>query len=230
MIQNVFFDLDNTLWDHRKNAYLTIKDTFEDKEVQRLYGIEFEDFHKKYDEINEALWVLLRDGKIDKQFLKKNRFPNTFSELGIDNLPLAEYFEANFLDSDIAHSELVYGAEEILNYLNNKGYNLHIISNGFVEVTHKKIETSGIRNFFKTIVTADDIGARKPDPKIFEYSLNKADAQKNDSILIGDDYIADAKGAKNFGIDVIFFDSLNENISEEGLKTIKSLNEIKNIL
>jgi len=230
MIQNVFFDLDNTLWDHRKNAYFTIKDIFEAKEIKRLYGIDFEYFHKKYDEINEALWVLLRDGKIDKKYLKKNRFPNTFLELGIDNPPLSEYFESNFLDNDIKHSELVDGAKDILNYLSYKGYNLHIISNGFVEVTHKKIETSGINNFFKTIVTADDIGVRKPNPKIFEYSLKNASAQKNNSILIGDDYIADAKGAQNFGIDVIFFNSLNETISEEGLKIIKSLSEIKNIL
>jgi len=230
MIQNVFFDLDNTLWDHRRNAYLTIKDIFEEKEIGNLYGILFDDFHKKYDEINESLWVLLRDGKINKEYLKKNRFPNTFSEFGINDLQLAQYFEDNFLDNNILHSKLVDGAEEILNYLKNKGYNLHIISNGFVEVTHKKIETSGIGHFFGTIVTADDVGARKPDPKIFEYSLKKANAQKGDSILIGDDYIADVKGAQGFGMDVIFFDSLNENIQEKELKTIKSLSEIKNLL
>jgi len=230
MIKNVFFDLDNTLWDHRKNAYLTVKDTFEEKEIQTLYGVNFEDFHKKYDEINEALWVLLRDGKITKEYLKEKRFPNTFAELGIDNLPLAKYFEDNFLDNEILHSKLVNGAKEILEYLKEKGYNLHIISNGFVEVTHKKIQTSGIGSYFKTIVTADDINARKPNPKIFEYSLSKANAEKDNSILIGDDYIADAKGAQNFGIDVIFFNSLNENISEDELKIISSLEEIKKFL
>ncbi len=28
-IRHIFFDLDNTLWDHRKNAYLTLKDIFD---------------------------------------------------------------------------------------------------------------------------------------------------------------------------------------------------------
>ena len=53
---------------------------------------------------------------------------------------------------------------------------------------------------------------------------------KEESILIGDDLIADVKGAQDFGLDVIFFDSLKEDKNEEGLKTIKNLIEIKNYL
>ena len=36
-IRHIFFDLDNTLWDHRKNAYLTIKELFSQQKVSEKY-------------------------------------------------------------------------------------------------------------------------------------------------------------------------------------------------
>ena len=111
-----------------------------------------------------------------------------------------------------------------------KNYKMHIISNGFQEVTERKCILSGIADYFETITSADSVNIRKPRPEIFEYSLNLAKAEKSESILIGDDWVADVKGAQNFGIDVIFFDVLDENPLEEGLKFIKHLSEIKHYL
>ena len=140
------------------------------------------------------------------------------------------YFEEHFLDKILNHNHLVEGAEYILEYLKNKNYKLHIISNGFQEVTERKCILSEIDHYFQTITSADSVGVRKPNPEIFEYSLSLANASKNESILIGDDWIADIIGAQNFGIDVIFFDVLKENKSSENLKTIQHLLQIKEYL
>ncbi|GAA5099515.1 YjjG family noncanonical pyrimidine nucleotidase [Chryseobacterium ginsengisoli] len=229
-IQHIFFDLDNTLWDHRKNAYLTIKSLFEKEEINLKYNIDFEEFHSVYHEINERLWEDIRDGIIDKEYLRKHRFYDTFNNFGVDDEELSMYFEEHFLDKILNHNELVEGAEYILEYLKAKNYTLHIISNGFKEVTERKCILSGIDKYFQTITSADSVGVRKPRPEIFEYSLSLSDAIKENSILIGDDWIADVIGAKNFGMDVIFFDVLNENREEEGLKVIKHLLQIKEYL
>jgi len=228
-IQHIFFDLDNTLWDHRKNAYLTIKDLFEKEEISLKFNIDFEEFHSAYHDINERLWEQIRDGEIDKEYLRK-RFYDTFNRFGLDNLQLSMYFEEHFLDKILNHNHLVEGAKYILEYLKNKNYKLHIISNGFQEVTERKCILSGIDHYFQTITSADSVGVRKPNPEIFEYSLSLANASKNESILIGDDWIADITGAQNFGIDVIFFDVLKENKSSENLKTIERLLQIKEYL
>lgn len=229
-IQHIFFDLDNTIWDHRKNAYLTIKDLFEKEEISLKYNIDFEEFHSVYHEINESLWEKIRDGIIDKEYLRKHRFYDTFHHFNVDDEELAMYFEEHFLDRILNHNELVEGAEYILEYLKAKNYTLHIISNGFKEVTERKCILSGIDKYFQTITSADTVGVRKPRPEIFEYSLSLSDAAKENSILIGDDWIADVVGAQNFGLDVIFFDVLNENKEEEGLKVIKHLLQIKDYL
>lgn len=229
-IQHIFFDLDNTLWDHRKNAYLTIKNLFEKEEINLKYNIDFEEFHSVYHEINEKLWENIRDGIIDKEYLRKHRFYDTFKHFNVDDEQLSMYFEEHFLDKILNHNELVEGAEYILEYLKAKHYTLHIISNGFKEVTERKCILSGIAPYFQTITSADSVGLRKPRPEIFEYSLKLAGASKEESILIGDDWIADVVGAQNFGMDVIFFDVFKENRQEEGLKVIQHLLQIKEYL
>ena len=229
-MQHVFFDLDNTLWDHRRNAYLTIKDLFEKQEINSKYHIDFEEFHSVYHDINEELWEKIRDGIIGKEYLREHRFYDSFKHFGIDNKELALYFEENFLDNIVSYNELVEGAEDVLEYLKAKNYTLHIISNGFQEVTERKCTLSGIAPYFKTITSADSVGVRKPNPRIFEYSLGLSEAKKEESILIGDDWIADAMGATDFGMSAIFFDVYKEDKQREGLKSITHLQQIKEYL
>ena len=121
------------------------------------------------------------------------------------------------------------GAFSLLEYLSDKGYTLHILSNGFEEVTYRKCELSGIKNYFKTITSADEIDVRKPNPEIYAYALNKAGAKIEESAMIGDDWIADVEGAKAFGLKVVFFDVFNDNYEAEGVKVIKKLAELKDI-
>lgn len=229
-MQHVFFDLDNTLWDHRRNAYLTIKELFEKQEITSRYHIDFEEFHSVYHDINEELWEKIRDGIIGKEYLREHRFYNSFKHFGVENKELSFYFEEHFLDNIVSHNELVEGAEDILEYLKAKNYTLHIISNGFQEVTERKCTLSGIAPYFETITSADAIGVRKPNPRIFEYSLGLSEAKKEESILIGDDWIADAMGAKDFGMEAIFFDVYKEDKQVVGLKAITHLQQIKEYL
>ncbi len=229
MIQHIFFDLDNTLWDHRKNAYLTLKEIFAREKVQEKYQIGFEEFHKEYFTINENLWAGIRDGKIDKQYIRDHRFYDSFLFFGIDDKELSQKFENNFLDQIIENNELVEGAFDLLEYLAQKKYRLHILSNGFEEVTYRKCELSGIKNYFATITSADEINIRKPQPEIFEYALKKADAKKENSIIIGDDWIADVEGGLAFGMDAVFFDRFNDDFDAE-VKTVKNLSDIKQYL
>ena len=229
-IRHIFFDLDNTLWDHRKNAYLTLKEIYKRENVQEKYNLGFEDFHREYFTINERLWAQIRDGEIDKEYLRKHRFYDSFLFFGIDDFDLAQVFEQNFLDEILNYNDLVEGAFELLEYLSEKGYTLHILSNGFKEVTYRKCELSGIQNYFKTITSADELNVRKPQPEIYEYALKKANAKKEESIMIGDDWIADVEGALSFGIDAVFFDVFKDNFGNDEVKVIRELKELQKFL
>lgn len=230
MIQHIFFDLDNTLWDHRRNAKLALEDLFRREQIREKYSLTFEEFHKEYFTVNENLWAQIRDGAIDKEYIRKFRFHNTFLFFGIDDFELAQRFEINFLDEIVSYNHLVEGAFELLEYLSQKKYRLHVLSNGFKEVTYRKCELSGIKNYFETITSADEINIRKPQPEIFEYALNKSGTKKAESVIIGDDWTADIEGGLAFGMQAIFFDVFNDNYTAENVKTVKKLSEIHELL
>ena len=88
---------------------------------------------------------------------------------------------------------------------------------------------SGITKYFKTITDAEMVGVKKPNPKIFNFALHKAEALKTNSIMIGDSFEADILGAIDIGLDAIFFNPKNKE-SQNGIKTVNHLSLIKTYL
>lgn len=229
-IKHIFFDLDNTLWDYRRNAKITLVRLYEEFQVEENYGYTFEEFFPHYYESNEQLWADYRDGKVTKEELRARRFPEAFANMGIPNAPFALDFEKRFVNEVTTSNYVVEGAEEILKYLKEK-YHLHILSNGFEEVTHQKINGSIVKNYVETITTAEGAGVPKPDPLVFETAMKKAGTTAEESIYIGDDWIADMLGATRVGMKAIFFNPLNENhLWMEEIPVIYQLSELKEYL
>ena len=111
-----------------------------------------------------------------------------------------------------------------------KGYHLHIITNGFQEVQIIKLEYSSLISFFKEIITSEAAGVKKPNSKIFQYALDKANAQIESSIMIGDDLAVDIIGAKDFGMSQIYFNPNQLAHHEDIDYEINCLNQLREIL
>ena len=225
LVKDVFFDLDHTLWDFDKNSKLAYKRVFKQFKID----IEFERFIKIYEPINLEYWKKYREERVTKEVLRRGRlidsfkiFNKKYTTLTIDKLADA-YIEELPLDN-----YLFDGALHILDYLAEK-YQLHIITNGFEEVQYKKLKNSGIIHYFSTITTSEEVGLKKPNPIVFIKALEKASTNPNDSVMIGDSFEADILGAKNIGMETIFFNYRNEKIPN-GYKLINALSEIKSYL
>lgn len=201
---HIFFDLDNTLWDFERNSQKAMFETFNHYKLEK--SVEFSRFFETYLRHNHALWERYRRKEVVKKELTKLRFQNTFIELGIIGVN-PEEMNTVYLNEMPKQKILNEGVIEILSYLKKKGYKLNIITNGFKEVQHEKIETSGLKPFFDKIFISEEVKSPKPDYEIFEYSIKSANAKKNNSIMVGDDWEIDVLGAVNFGIDAILYQS-----------------------
>ena len=224
-IQHVFFDLDHTLWDFDKNSEMAFATIFKQNHTEIAIG----DFIKKYAPINQACWKLYQYDKITHEELRYKRLKDSFDAL---NYAISDAAIHQMADDYITflpdNNHLFDGAIEILDYLNEK-YQLHIITNGFANVQYKKIANSNIDTYFKTITNSEMAGVKKPNPIIFQHALDLAQAQKENSIMIGDCLEADVQGALDFGIDALFFNP-NKAISPEGIIEINHLLALKNYL
>lgn len=229
IVKHIYFDLDNTLWDHRRNSILVLEKMFHENEITQKIDISFDEWHDVFYQKNEILWAKLRDKEITKEQLREQRFKKAFEFFDVQDDALADFFEENYLKEMNQMSEVVPGATELVDYLKSK-YQLHIITNGFEEVSAQKIENAGMASAFQTLTCADEINVRKPDARIFEYAVAKANAKPQESLLIGDDWIADVIGATEFGMQAIFLDLLNENFQRDGVPVVKHLAEIHALL
>ncbi|NJX14804.1 YjjG family noncanonical pyrimidine nucleotidase [Tamlana crocina] len=225
-ITDIFFDLDHTLWDFNKNSALTFKKIFE---INKL-DFDVDAFLSHYEPINLKYWKLYREEQIEKETLRFSRLNDTFLAVGFS----AEAQLINKLSNDyITHlthfNYLFENTFEILDYLSTK-YRLHIITNGFDEVQNTKLNKSKIHTYFKTITNSENAGVKKPNPQIFNYALQLAQTTAQNSIMVGDNYEADILGAKNIGMDAVHFDANNNLPTQNGVKKINNLIQLKKYL
>lgn len=227
MIKHIFFDLDHTIWDFDRNAQETLMELYEIYKLKELGLTSAENFITTYTINNHQLWAQYHVGKITKEALREERFRKTFIDLGLHPELIPANFEADYVAMGPTKTNLFEGAEKVLAYLQNK-YHLHIISNGFKEAVVTKMTVSNLNPYFKNVVISEDVGVNKPDKAIFEHALNLAQAQKQESIMIGDSLEADIYGAQNFGMRAIFFNPLKADKPDEVKEQIHHLEELLN--
>lgn len=197
----LFFDLDNTLWDFSTNARAALLQTLEN--LNFISGLNsFDDYFQVYEEINDSLWVDYRAKKVTKQHLIVERFSRSLSAFNITN---QDWVEINryYLECMGKQTNLFPGTLETLQYLKAKGYQMHIITNGFKEVQYAKLQNTGLSKYFSRIFISEEIQTNKPHKEIFEYALKSSNASKKKSIMIGDSWEIDIEGAQRFGMDQI---------------------------
>ena len=229
-IKHVFFDIDRTLWDFEKSAFQAFDKIYKENNFKNLGIPSSEIFHEKYSIHNNNLWDKYRNNNIEKEELKWLRFHLTLNDFGIDDKSLARKIGDEYLKFSLLAVNLFPYAIEILEYLKNKGYALHLITNGFTEVQDIKLKVSGMDKFFKTVVTSEEAGYKKPDTGIFRYAFEKSGSVPEKSIMIGDDYEVDIVGARNAGLNQILFDPYSKYNGVEVDYKVKNLKEIEGIL
>ena len=137
--KDVFFDLDHTLWDFATNSKEAIAELYVRHELESRGISSFDRFHEVYIEVNNRFWTLYRLGKISKKVLRKIRFMSALQRFGIEDEELGERFSEDYLTLSPYKTALFPHAHDVLTYLQQKDYRLHIITNGFEEVQHVKL-------------------------------------------------------------------------------------------
>ncbi len=221
-ITDVFFDLDHTLWDFEKNSGLALAAIFQKQGI----AIDLDAFLKQYVPVNLKYWELYRTDQVSQSELRFGRLKETFDLLGY---AIADE-QVVFLSEEYIrylpdYNHLFEGTVELLDYLKPK-YKLHIITNGFADVQGRKLDNSNISRYFETVTNSELAGVKKPNPIIFEYALELAQAKKESSIMIGDCLIADVQGALDCGLDAIYFNE-QRTAAPETIKQVFHLLELK---
>jgi putative hydrolase of the HAD superfamily len=225
----LFFDLDHTIWDFEENAKQSLHEIFDDALQQKLQT-DFNNFFKSYSHHNTVLWDRYERGFIGVEELKWKRMYRAMLDFKLADENLSKELSLQFLKILPTKKEVFDYSFEILTYLKNKNYQLHLITNGFENVQNAKLQNSGLHVYFDKMITSESSNSLKPKPEIFEYAMQVTKATSSESIMIGDNQHADIGGAINFGMDAIFVNHIAEELKSNPTHIITHLKELEEIL
>ena len=198
IIDTVFFDLDNTIFDFNKAEHIALTKTLEELGIPPT-----EDTCARYSVINLAQWKLLEKGVITRSEVKLRRFRFLFEELGVTASPeeAAAKYEG-FLG--IGHY-FIDGAEELLQTLQGT-YRLYLVTNGTAAVQKGRLASADLQKYFENIFISEEIGFNKPDIRYFESCFSRIPSfSRESSVIVGDSLTSDIQGGMNAGIRTVWF-------------------------
>jgi len=229
--KDLFIDFDDTLYDTYGNAVIALRETFDAFHLERRFP-DPQVFYDAYWAANIDLWTRYSRGEITRDFLIVERFRRPLSTgdgLAVTDDLCLEMSDV-FLDYCSSKPGVVEGAHSLMDYLRQRGYRMHMTSNGFHEVQYKKLAACGLRDYFDTIILSEDAGVNKPSPQYFDYALKVSGASRETTLMIGDNLNTDIVGAHNAGLDTILFNRWGVEPTDVPTHTVTRLLDIKDIL
>lgn len=225
MFKKIFFDLDDTIFDFHKAEAVAVSKTLAEQGVNPT-----EQTVERYSEINASMWKRLEKGEMTREEVLVKRFEQLFLELGVEcnAVETRKKYEHNL---SIGHF-FVDGAYELLENL-FKEYDLYLVSNGTFKVQEGRLNSSGIKKFFKEIFISEKLGYVKPQKEFFDAVFSKIhDFNADESIIIGDSLSSDIKGGNNAGIKTCWFNPKHLKNTTDAIVDyeIHNLNEIYKVL
>lgn len=222
----ILADADDTLFDFSLTERIAVEKTFRGMDA----GIPYDELVAEYHRINKILWKEVELGTMDTKRLRSERFRRLFNELKLPYSPV-EYGEKyiGYLSEGIT---LLDGAEELCRMWSAR-CPLVIVTNGIADVQRARIERSVIRPYISGIIISEEVGASKPDVRMFEAAfacVGRTD--KKNAVMIGDSLTSDIQGGMNFGIDTCWYNPKGapNTLEKEPKYQVKTLSEMKNII
>jgi len=202
----IYFDLDDTLLDHKSAEVAALKDVyryfpfFESTTHGRLSDV--------YHDVNRQQWSLYSKGKVSREQLQENRFRQTLEQLDLDGSrhnEVGRYYMQCYRD----HWQWIDGARQAYRHVLNN-YPVGILTNGFAETQQLKFEQFDLHKSAEHTVVSEEVGVLKPDPKVFEHATQLAGVNREEILYVGDSFSSDVMGGSRYGWNIAWFTSSSD--------------------
>jgi putative hydrolase of the HAD superfamily len=220
MYKNYIFDLYGTLidihtneskkylWEKMASFYSFHGADYKPLELKKEYNKLCEQEEKKLSDIDfpeiEISYVF--------QQLYQKRSVEADIELAIQTGEIFRILSTQYI-------RLYDGVIELLEELKKVGKRIFLLSNAQRIFSEPEMKTLKIYDYFDGILFSSDHGCKKPSPLFYQAVLEQYYLDKKKSIMIGNDPIADIKGAYDLGLSSLY---INSNLSPKNNRELLS--------
>ncbi len=209
MFKNYMFDLygtlidintdewDMELWEKLAILYRYKGAEYSAEEINRDYCAYVEDEKKRVRKRHPEFEVI--DIKIEKVFRR------LFRAKGVKvSAKEIEFICTAFRCYSTVYIKLYDGVIDLLDTLKAKGKGIYLLSNAQRKFTENELNMFGLTKYFDGILISSDEECSKPDSHYFDALIDRYGLDKNETIMIGNDYISDIQGAKDAGLKSLY--------------------------
>ena len=211
MIKAILFDIDDTLTNREYAAY-------------RLYRVLFQPYFQ--DPL--LLEAVIQDMMVAEQY------SNCSKQAAQDQIEARYHVRFDFLLTEIWDRKIgSYGfafedTADTLDYLKEK-YRLGVVTNGYIDTQNEKLVRAGILDRFEMVLTSQEAGVVKPDPKIFALAAEKMGLKANECVYVGDTFSNDIYGAIKAGMEAVWIWKRGDRLCEYDVRRIGKLSDLKDL-
>ncbi len=227
----ILFDYGQTLVAERKFDGVKGTEAVLRYATRNKYNLSAEQVQAKANEINQEF-----------RFAPENRH---LFQIEIPNTMFTPYlYESQGIEIALSNSEIdtvfwnaaapgvpTEGIKDFLEYLKNKGIRTGVISNIAYDpsVVAERINRLLPENSFEFIITSSNFMFRKPNRRIFDLALEKAELSPDEVWYIGDQYECDVKGSLNVGLLPVWYTGAIDlpYTEDKNILTVKDWNELR---
>jgi len=197
MTKVVFFDLDDTLYDHSGTVdvalealkeHLPALRQFSDSEIRQSYDTFLEAYHKHF-----------LDGAYSFDETHRRRWAAMLERWEVRDRD-AEEMRVFWRELYFSNQKLVSGAKELLEAVRAAGVVTGIVTNNSVSEQVGKLRSLSIDHLVDHLVISEEAGYSKPDERIYAIALERAGLKAEEAVMVGDHWENDILSPSRLGI------------------------------
>ena len=201
--KRILMDIDDTIFDFQPGNRNAVN------QLMAELGLASPTIYDEYEAINSACWRALERGEMTQEILHVERFRRFLATKNRDDDParVADRFaellgqQAIPLPNALETLRAIAAEREVI-----------LLTNGITVIQKRRLACSGLEAWVHGVVISQEVGASKPDPRIFEIALDGLAPEE--ALMIGDGILSDVLGANRAGVDMCWFNPKGKALPE----------------
>jgi putative hydrolase of the HAD superfamily len=225
----VLWDLDDTLFDHTHASRCATADLQRAVPDFRCWSID--EFLARHRELLDELHVEVLAGRLTIPDARIERFRRLLVAAACRNPDeIAPGLAGSYREAYERAWQTVPGAVPLLTALREQDIRIAVVTNNIVVEQQTKLRHCGLTDLIDSLVTSEEIGSQKPDPKIFHAALDIVGAKPGEAVMVGDAWATDIEGARAAGVRPVWLNRFGALSRDPAVPELRSLEPLEKAL